>query len=328
MKGSWLCYMVGATTLLLGLIMLTNPTSAYVTSFPDEPDIDGKLITVGIAIAKFLAGLVPYPTVSALLLAIINAWEPKPEDNYWEHVKDNVAQICGEFINEHNMQQVEVYKRDLVDLLGKYDRAPIHSEGTYPDKNTMADAITTSIITNRYLIEAAEMPWSMSIDFVDVSSIHIVILKDAADTYSSPDEISMWWVDLARELEHYIQKGVALQEVTQTWRDSQIECYFDEGRDADSAFEWLSGTHYDKYQIRDHVTNHVEDCIQIHPDRPEDGSCYNFCKNYQIHIDQTSRNWIYTNIGSIINDMATLKLQADEMARHASPFYDTYTKEK
>lgn len=77
------------------------------------------VITVGIAVAEFLAGLVPYPTVSALLLAIIHAWEPKPEDNYWEHVKDNVEQVCGEFINEHNLQQVEVYKRDLVSLLQK-----------------------------------------------------------------------------------------------------------------------------------------------------------------------------------------------------------------
>ncbi|WP_316572632.1 hypothetical protein, partial [Klebsiella pneumoniae] len=177
--------MVGATFLLLGISTLTNPATDYVTSFPDEPDIDGKLITVGIAIAKYLAGLIPYPGVSALIIAIIDAWTPNPEDNYWDHIKENVAEMCGEFINDHNLKQVEVYKGDLIDLLHRYERAPIISDGTYPDKNMMANALSTSIIANRFLIEAAEMPWSMSIDFVDVSSVHILILKDAAETYSS-----------------------------------------------------------------------------------------------------------------------------------------------
>lgn len=85
----------------------------------EKDDFLVLVITVGIAVAKFLAGLVPYPTVSAILLAIINAWEPKPQDNYWEHVKDNVAQVCGNFINEFNLQQVEVYKRDLIPLMQK-----------------------------------------------------------------------------------------------------------------------------------------------------------------------------------------------------------------
>lgn len=54
-------------------------------------------------------------------------------------------------------------------------------DGTYPDKNTVADAITTSIITNRFLVEAALMPWSMTIDFTDIASVHILILKVGKD---------------------------------------------------------------------------------------------------------------------------------------------------
>ena len=51
------------------------------------------------------------------------------------------------------------------------------SDGTYPDKNIVADSITTSIITNRFLVEAALMPWSMAIHFTDIASVHILILK-------------------------------------------------------------------------------------------------------------------------------------------------------
>ncbi|KAK7061140.1 hypothetical protein SK128_026714 [Halocaridina rubra] len=324
----WAIFTAGIASLLLGIITSSYLTSAYVTSFPDEPDIDGILITVGITIAKFLAGLVPFPTISALLLAIINAWEPKPEDNYWEHVRENVAQLCGEFINEHNLEQVEVYKRDLIGLLAMYERSEVNGDGTYPDKNVVADALTTSIITNRYLIEAAEMPWSMSVDFVDISSIHALILKDAAESYSTPEEVSRWWVDLSRELDHYIQYGVSLQDLTQTWRDDQIECYFDEASNACLDFEWARAECFDRYEIRDHVSNHVEDCLQLHPDNPEDGSCINFCKNYQIHIDQASQRWLYTNVGSVIQEMEVLKLLADEMASHASLYYNTYTKDK
>lgn len=59
----------------------------------------------------------------------------------------------------------------------RYERADVTSDGTYPDKNTVADAITTSIITNRFLVEAALMPWSMTIDFTDIAGVHILILK-------------------------------------------------------------------------------------------------------------------------------------------------------
>ncbi|XP_066989499.1 uncharacterized protein [Macrobrachium rosenbergii] len=328
MKGSWLCYMVGATFLLLGISTLTNPATAYVTSFPDEPDIDGKLITVGIAIAKYLAGLIPYPGVSALIIAIIDAWTPNPEDNYWDHIKENVAEMCGEFINDHNLKQVEVYKGDLIDLLHRYERAPIISDGTYPDKNMMANALSTSIIANRFLIEAAEMPWSMSIDFVDVSSVHILILKDAAETYSSSGEVSKWWGDLSTELHHYIKYGVMLQNVTKQWRDCQIECQFQRATQACLDFRWMGITCYDKFEIIDHVDSHSETCYQVHPDSPDQGSCASFCKNYQTHIDQSSQKWFYQNVGSVVEEMESLKVKADEMAQHVSKYYNTYTEDK
>ena len=77
------------------------------------------MVTVGIVVAEWLAGMLPYPGVSALLLAIIEAWKPKPEDDYWEHVEDKVKEVCGEFVNQHNIDQILVYKDDLRTLLSK-----------------------------------------------------------------------------------------------------------------------------------------------------------------------------------------------------------------
>ncbi|XP_071539325.1 uncharacterized protein [Panulirus ornatus] len=329
MKSSWLYGAAGVTGLLLAVCAFTTPTTAYVTSFPEEPDIDGMLITVGIAVAKFLAGLVPYPTVSALLLAIINAWEPKPQDNYWEHVKDNVAQVCGNFINEFNLRQVEVYKKDLVPLLKKYERADVVSDGTYPDMNTVADAITTSIITNRFLVEAGDMPWSMAVDYTDIAGAHILVLEDVAKIYSQgSSNISRWWVDLSRELQHYIEYGIWLQEVTQKWRNTQIECYFDKADDACLAFEWMGVTCYDKYIITDHVSGYTESCLQLHPHDGEVGSCASFCNVYEKQVNRQASRWIFDNVGSVVREWEALKLKADSMAEVASRYYNPITKDQ
>ncbi|KAG0712793.1 hypothetical protein GWK47_017675 [Chionoecetes opilio] len=317
MQARWLC---GAmVVVLIGALVHIPSSTAYVTSFPDEPDIDGIMMTVGIAVAKFLSGLVPYPTVSALLLAIINAWEPKPEDNYWEHVKDNVEQVCGEFINEHNMQQVQVYKKDLMSLLMKYERAEVTGDGTYPDKNTAADAITTSIITNRFLVEAALMPWSMAIDFTDIASVHILILKDAADSYTVTNgDVSRWWVDLSNELKHYIEYGIWLEKETMKWRNNKIDCFFDKADGACLAFEWIGLTCYDKYEITDPVRRYKEGCLQLHPDNGAEGSCSAFCDLYQSQVNRDDARWSHDYLGAVVEEWEALKIYADNMAQHVS----------
>ncbi|XP_063849691.1 uncharacterized protein LOC135093933 [Scylla paramamosain] len=326
MRASWLWG--AAVIVLLGVVVRLPSSTAYVTSFPDEPDIDGILTTVGIAVAKFLAGQVPYPSVSALLLAIIHAWEPKPEDNYWEHVKDNVEQVCGEFINEQNLKQVEVYKKDLVSLLQKYERAEVTSDGTYPDKNTVADAITTSIITNRFLVEAALMPWSMTIHFTDIASVHILILKDAADSYTvEGGDVSRWWVDLANQLKHYIEYGVYLEKETMKWRNTQIDCFFDKADGGCLAFEWMGLTCYDKYVITDYVRKYTESCLQLHPDSGAEGSCKAFCDLYQIQVNRDDARWIHDYLGSVVGEWEALKLRADSMAQHVSKYYNPFTKD-
>ena len=61
-------------------------------------------------------------------------------------------------------------------LLPRYSEAPVESN-TYPDKNVQAAALSTSVISHRYLTEAALEKESMILHFEDIASIHIVILK-------------------------------------------------------------------------------------------------------------------------------------------------------
>lgn len=60
--------------------------------------------------------------------------------------------------------------------LHRYLSAPEESDN-YPDKNQQASALSTSIITHRYLVEAAVYPESMILHFEDISSIHALVLK-------------------------------------------------------------------------------------------------------------------------------------------------------
>lgn len=41
--------------------------------------------------------------------------------------------------------------------------------------------------------------------------------------------MSRWWVDLSNELDHYIEYGIWLEEETLRWRNTKIDCYFEEG---------------------------------------------------------------------------------------------------
>ena len=41
----------------------------------------------------------------------------------------------------------------------------------------MANSLSTSIMANRYLVEAVELPYSMMLHYSDIASIHIMVLK-------------------------------------------------------------------------------------------------------------------------------------------------------
>jgi len=290
----------------LGCCALIGQTEGYVTVTPGPywPEIDGILETAGLAIAKWLAGQIPIPVIGDLIDAIVNAWVVHEQKaHYWEHVEENVKQTCGQFINQKNIDQVLVYKDDVSRMLQTYKRAPVHGDGTYPDKNTVADAVTTSVISNRFLVEAALMPWSMTLHFVDIASVHVMILKDAAESYSVPGEApSQWWKDLSHELGHYDNYSQALYNETIKFRESNIQCKLDKG------------LFHDTYTMTDHVTGKTGSCKQEH----NSGSCSGACQNFQDAAIKVFNAWFNKFVGGPRATWQQLKQEADKKAFIAS----------
>ncbi|XP_018021128.1 uncharacterized protein LOC108677420 [Hyalella azteca] len=303
-QGSW-----AAAAALLSLLVVAGPGDAYVTSYPEEPDIDGTLLTVGLTVGHWLAGALPYPGFSALLDALLYAWTPKPEDDYWEHIEQQVHDLCGNFVNQDNIDKVLVYKNDLMTMLRIYENSPVEGDGSYPTKNVQADAITSSIISNRYLVEASLMPWSMTLYFVDIASMHIIVLQDAAESYTFPDTApSLWWRDLSTELAHYITYSRTLYDQTLQFRRDNIECYFDEGGSTD------------KYIITDHVTGLQDSCTQIHPGDGEVGSCASACQNFEDQVVRDLAAWYWDFVGYPASQWEQLRFKAELLAENASGY--------
>jgi len=284
----------------------TRPSEAYVvtaTAAP-EPDIDGILETVGIAIIKWLADQIPIPAVTHLIDAILNAWvDHERKVHYWEHVEENVKETCGQFINQKNIDQVVVYKTDVARMLDVYQRSPVHGDGTYPDKNTQADAITTSIITNRYLVEAALMPWSLTLHFVDIASVHIMILKDVATAYSFPGQPpSQWWQDVSNEIAHYDNYTMKVYNETINFRKSNIRCSID------------TGPFHDTYHMTDLVTGKSDSCTQVHGNN----TCADRCQAFQDDLIMTFNDWHSKFVGQPLTAWRNLKVEADKKVFIAS----------
>ncbi|XP_042216951.1 uncharacterized protein LOC121862700 [Homarus americanus] len=298
----------GAVVLLLGAI---TATAGPITETGEH--IDGKNTTIALAIIHQLIGLIPNETVKALLFTIIDALTKKDFD-YWGEVKDDVAALVGQYINAHNMHQVEVYQTDLVSLMERYNNAPVESD-IYPDKNHQAAALSTSIITHRYLIEAAELPQSMILHFEDISSIHVVVLKDAAVTYSfEGHEPSRWWVDLDEELDHYITYGKKLEGNLHEWRQAMISCHETYN---DNSRPWL-GAKYDTFIVTDLVTGEVSTCKQLEGTH----DCENHCDLYRQHKENEVGMFTAAKVNSVLDTWVELKNVSSHYAGQASRFYN------
>ncbi|KAK7061139.1 hypothetical protein SK128_026713 [Halocaridina rubra] len=268
--------------------------------------IDGRQNTIALSIAHLLIGLFPNDTVRDLLNAILDALT-QPEFDYWGEVKDEVMLLVGQYINEHNINQVEVYQEDLQTLMRRYNDAPVDSDGTYPDKNQQAAALSTSIITHRYLIEAAVLPQSMILHFEDISSIHIVVLKDAAETYSFEGyPPSQWWVDLDKQLEHYIAYAEYLEESLRTWRISVLTC------------ETYTSGNYVVFMARDGVTGEESECRELEGTT----GCENHCANFVTHKSIEVEKFLLVKTMDVISAWKELKQQTEEIIGSASGFYD------
>lgn len=279
--------------------------------------IDGRKTTIALAIVHQLIGLIPDETVQQLLTVILEALTQEDFD-YWGEVKDEVMSLVGQYINEHNMNQVKVYQEDLVTLIDRYNKAPAESDN-YPDKNQQATALSTSIIAHRYLVEAALLPESMILHFQDISSIHTVVLKDAAETYSYEGlPPSRWWVDLDEELDHYITYGKDLRKSLKETRLALVTCQVDRADGICTAFEWAGAQCYDTFTAIDAVTGEQSVCKQL------EGSsdCEKHCDLFRTHKEREVDLFMSTKVNDVISGWEQLKEIASSNAANASRYYN------
>ncbi|KAK7061138.1 hypothetical protein SK128_026712 [Halocaridina rubra] len=267
------------------------------TRLYEDVVIDGLDTTIGLATAYYFRSVIP--SFNDIMMKILGILIPKPEEDidYFEIIKGNVQKVVGDYIDEHNMNQLEIYKTDLGNLMQRYFEAPITSE-TYPDKNTVANSLSISIISNRFLVEAGERPQSMIIHFADIASMHILVLQDVAETYTSVNFTSRWWVDLNNELDHYIDHGKRLQDDVVDWRNDMMTCSFDEGGK------------YDSWIVDDQVTGVYDECLVLHGNH----ECDDHCQAYQLQMNREVTLFIWEYMGKALMEWETLKVKAEEMA--------------
>lgn len=308
-------------TVLCGVVVAVVAAAAALGAAAPKPlateNIDGHKTTIALAIVHQIIGLIPNETVQELLNVIVDALT-KEDFDYWEEVKEEVMALVGQYINEHNMNQVEVYQDDLVSLIDRYNKAPVESDN-YPDKNQQAAALSTSIITHRYLVEAASLPESMILHFQDISSIHTVVLKDAAETYSYEGfPPSRWWVDLDEELEHYIAYGKGLRTSLRESRLALVTCQVDRADGSCTSFEWAGAQCYDIFTAVDATTGESSVCKQVHGT----DYCENHCDLFLAHKEHEVDLFMSTKVNDVISGWEYLKEIASSNAAEASRYYN------
>ena len=87
--------------------------------------------------------------------------------------------------------------------------------------------------------------------------------QDAAETYSTEEKPSQWWVDLNEELKYYIAYSATVTEELQTWRMDMIACTEqlntcmmkgDHGRDSKkTCYDIFTVRHSAETQVLDHI---------------------------------------------------------------------------
>lgn len=97
---------------------MSPQSSALIFNLVSPFPLTSPETTIALAIVHQLIGLVPDETVQQLLYVILEALTTQDFD-YWGEVKDEVMSLVGQYINEHNMNQVKVYQKDLATLIDR-----------------------------------------------------------------------------------------------------------------------------------------------------------------------------------------------------------------
>lgn len=100
----------------LSVFSIMNVLGHYMAHY--YPLLSSTDTTIALAIIHYLIGLIPNETVQELLLTIIEALT-KEDFDYWGEVKDEVMALVGQYINDHNMNQIDHYSKDLTTLLDR-----------------------------------------------------------------------------------------------------------------------------------------------------------------------------------------------------------------
>jgi len=274
--------------------------------------IDGINNTVGLTLDGFFHGNIT-EIFEEIIEWIAKAIDPPPtaDIDYFKVIALNVRNVVGEYVNEHNMDQILHYKGDLADLITRYAKCP-NSSTIYADKNTCANSFHTNMQANRFLIEAVEFPDSMMLHYADIASLDIAVLRDAALTYTTTTSTSYWWVDLDDQLEHYISFGTNLTTTLVTWRNDMVDCDV-------KKCEWLGAAGpelqcYDVYTIHDKVSGIQDICKAVHG---VDHSCDDACDKYKVEMNKTVQDFIEHYLGKVMDGWKDMKKVSEVMAEKA-----------
>ncbi|XP_066989498.1 uncharacterized protein [Macrobrachium rosenbergii] len=296
MKSAFLLFVAAA----VAIVTVVNADTSV------NENIDARNYPIAKAIAYLLLGLCPEQSVHGLLDVILKALD-EPEFDYWGEVKDEVTKMVGDYINDHNIHEVEVYQKELQRLMDRYNNAPVISDGTYPNKNQMAVDLSTSIVLHRYLIEAAYLPQSMILHFEDIAAIHVLILKDAAETYSFPGyPPSKWWLDLDEELAHYIEYAEYLNETLLEWRTGMVSC------DSHTSGKYVI------YRAIDGVTGEESTCREL----KGTGSCENHCDDFFEHKSIEVDDFLLVKMADVHESWTQLKGSLSGFINEVSEYHD------
>jgi len=306
---------VALATASASVIPVEKSRDAVVFSSPIV--IDGINNTVALTLNSYNLHINFTAIFEEVVEWIAKAIDPPPtaDIDYFKVIEANVRAMVGDFVNQHNIDQILVWRKSLADLLVRYAKAPT-SSATYITKNDAADSFHKILRVNSYLYEAMERPDSMMLYFADIAAMDISVLRDVALNYSTPTKTSMWWVDLDDMLGHYISYGTNLTNHLEAWRKTMVDCEIQNCK-------WFAPADligdpelkcYDVYTVTDKVAKLRDVCKAIHG---EDHSCDHTCDSYMVEMNDTVQKFIEKYLGTPMEGWKELKKTSAVMAEKA-----------
>jgi len=310
-----------ASLLLLAALAAPTLSTPVETSAAPAVVIDGTDTTIALAATKNIDPKFIIAKLIDLVKAIIKALNA-PKFDYWGNVKADVELVVGSYINNHSISQVEHFQKDLQTLLLRYTNAPTNSS-SYADKDHQAAALNMAILAHRYIVMSGDLKFSLLLHFEDIAAMHLSVLQDAAQTYSTDSKKSQWYVDLNEALETYMTYAKNTTAELNTFRMNAIKCVTKEC-DSDKSIEDESNENdvsrscYDVYDIYDYVTGHKDECKQL-PGRTD---CVNTCSDYKTHIQQQVDKFIADKVTPVLNSWENLHNVTKNIAPKATKFFN------